>query len=125
MVRGRNIDQIKDDPGKLISALNGSDREPESFRTPEDREPDDPPKVKLGKIEKGTAFVEVINAEYLTQRMGTSGAQDYLASVTYTLTENPGIKVIHFVFDEGDHATPGEYTRDSFPGSYKVVDGKR
>jgi hypothetical protein len=31
------------------------------------------------KVENGAAFVQIINAEYLTQRMGSSGAQDYLA----------------------------------------------
>lgn len=63
------------------------------------------------KVEHGAAFVQIINAEYLTQRMGSSGAQDYLASVTYTLTENKQIKKVNFFFEEGDQAVPG-----SMPG---------
>jgi spore germination protein GerM len=66
------------------------------------------------------AFVEIINAEQVTQSMGSSGAQDYLASVTYSLTENRQIKKVNFIFEEGDHAVPGIYTRESF-ANYKIV----
>lgn len=75
--------------------LNATDADPGSFRTPAEKEPGDPPKVKLMKVENAAAFVQIINAEYLTQRMGSSGAQDYLASVTYTLTENRQIKKVN------------------------------
>lgn len=114
LVRGGKIDAIRNDAKKLVAALNGTDKDPGTFRTPNDREPNDPPKVKLTKIEKDIAIVEIINDEYLTQRMGSSGAQEYLASVTFTLTENPRIKKVNFIFQEGDHAMPGTYTRKDF-----------
>jgi hypothetical protein len=120
LVRGGKIDAIKHDVRKLVAALNGSDQDPETFRTRGDREPNGPPKVKLVKIEHSTAFIEVINAGYLTQRMGSSGAQAYLASVTFTLTENPRIKKVKFIFEEGDHAMPGVYSRKSFE-NYKIM----
>jgi hypothetical protein len=123
LVRGEKIDSIKDNINELINALNGSDKDPESFRTPEDRDPNDPPKIKLQKIEAGIVYVEIINSEYLTQRMGTSGAQDFLAVATYTLTECPNISKVNFIFDEGDHASPGIYTRRYFTAYYNVISG--
>jgi hypothetical protein len=120
IVRGKKLGEIKSDPKKLVAALNSADADPGSFRTPAEKEPGDPPKVKLIKVENGAAYVQIINAEYLTQRMGSSGAQDYLASATYTLTENRQIKKVNFIFEEGDHAVPGVYTRQTF-ANYKIV----
>lgn len=114
LVRGKNIDSIKNDARELVAALNGTNADPESFRTPRDKEPTDPPKIAFKQIVKGVADIEVINAEYLTQRMGSSGAQVYLAQVTYTLTENPDIQKVNFMFEEGDHAMPGIYVREDF-----------
>lgn len=120
LVRGKKIDAVRNDAKKLVAALNGTDKDPETFRTQGDREPNDPPKVRLLNVTDHTASVEIINAEYLTQRMGSSGAQAYLASVTFTLTENPQIKKVNFIFEEGDHAMPGTYTRLDFK-NYKIV----
>jgi hypothetical protein len=58
------------------------------------------------KIENDAAFGQIMNAEYLTQRMSSSGAQDYLASVTYTLTENRQINKVNFIYEEDDNAMP-------------------
>jgi|GEM_PF-1677799 hypothetical protein len=121
LVRGKKLDRIKDDPQALIRALNKSEKDPESFRTPKDREPVSPPKLKLKGIKNHTAFVEVINAEYLTQRLGSSGAEEFLAVATYTLTENKDIQVVQFLFEEGDHAVPGPYTRKYFLKNWKVA----
>ena len=120
IVCGKKIGEIKSDAKKIVAALNAADADPGSFRTPAEKEPGDSPKVKLIKVENGAAFVQIINAEYLTQRMGSSGAQDYLASATYTLTENRQIKKVNFIFEEGDHAVPGVYTRQTF-ADYKIV----
>jgi Sporulation and spore germination len=120
LVRGGKIDAIRNDEKKLIAALNGTNKDPETFRVKAGREPNAPPKVKLLTVKNQIASVEVINAEYLTQKMGSSGALAYLASVTFTLTENPQIKKVNFVFEGGDHAMPGTYTRQDFK-NYKVV----
>jgi hypothetical protein len=120
LVRGGKIDAIRNDEKKLVAALNGTAKDPETFRTKAGQEPKDPPKVKLLYVKNSIASVEVINAEYLTQRMGSSGAQAYLASVTFTLTENPQIKKVKLIFEEGDHAMPGTYTRQDFK-NYKIV----
>jgi hypothetical protein len=84
------------------------------------------PKIRLQKIEKQTAQIAILNDQYLSEKMGSSGAQDYLASVTYTLTENPGIKAIYFIFHAGEHAMPGIYRRENFT-DYKIMadDGRK
>jgi hypothetical protein len=124
LVRGENLDLIRDDPEGLIHALNGSDRDPESFRTPSGQEPLGTPKLKLLDQAEGTFSVEVINSPYLTQRMGSAGADAYLAEITFTLTEHPGTTAVQLLFEEGDHARPGTYTRDDFRDRWTAVDRK-
>ena len=122
LVRGKSIDQIKGDLNQLIYAVNTSDQDPESFRTPPGQEPLGIPKLKLIKLEGETVSVEVINALYLTQRLGSTGADAYLAEATYTLTEHPSVKAVFFQFEEGDHARPGLYTRDDFLNHWVPVE---
>lgn len=121
LVRGNNIDKIRDDIDKLIYAINRSDKSPETFRTPKNKEPVDVPKLKLIGIKGNIASVEVINAEHLTQRMGSSGADYFLAQSTFTLTENKNIQFVNFIFEEGDHASPGIYSRKDFLARWKLI----
>jgi hypothetical protein len=121
LIRGKNVDRIKNDINKLIYAINGSDKDPELFRTPEDKEPIGPPKLKLIGIEGQVINVEVINDEYLTQRMGTTGAAEFLATATLTLTEYDNTKFVNFIFEAGDHAFPGLYSREAFLRSWKAI----
>jgi hypothetical protein len=121
LVRGENLDLIRDDPERLIHALNGSDRDPDSFRTPQGQEPLGTPKLKLVSLVDDTISVEVINSPYLTQRMGSTGAEAFLAEATFTLTEHPGTTTVQFLFEEGDHARPGIYTREDFLDRWSAV----
>jgi hypothetical protein len=121
LIRGKKLDRIKNDINKLIYAINGSDKDPELFRTPEDREPIGPPKLKLIGIEGQVINVEVINDEYLTQRMGTTGAAEFLATATLTLTEYDNTKFVDFIFEAGDHAFPGLYSREAFLRTWKAI----
>ncbi|MBL7723854.1 MAG: hypothetical protein JNK27_06880 [Chitinophagaceae bacterium] len=72
--------------------------------------------IKLEFVKKSgdTIFLKIPDAEYLTQRMGSSGPTVYLAGVVYNFTEIPGINYVNFDFEEGDHAQPGTYSRESF-----------
>ena len=74
------------------------------------------PNVELSylKTSGDTLFVKVNKSTYLTQRMGTSGAEAYLAEVTYNLTELTGINFVDINFKMGDHAEPGTYSRTDF-----------
>jgi len=69
---------------------------------------------KIERISNDTLYLRIADAQYLTQQMGSSGAQMYLMEATYAYTELPNIHVVHFSFAEGDHALPGNYKRDSF-----------
>ncbi len=66
------------------------------------------------KTSGDTVFVKIPDATYLTQQMGSSGPLAYFASAVYNLTEIPGIRYANFDFEEGDHAQPGTFTRESF-----------
>jgi hypothetical protein len=71
-------------------------------------------KLELVKISGDTVYAKIQEAEYLTQRMGSTGPTMYLAAAVYNLTELPGIRFVNFDFEEGDHAQPGTFNRDSF-----------
>lgn len=74
------------------------------------------PQIKLEwiKQEGKRAIVKIEDANYLTRESGTEGATAYLAEATFSLTEFNGIEEVEFVFQEGDHAHPGVYTREKF-----------
>lgn len=114
LVRGSKIRSVRDDINKVIIALNKVTFEVESSGAREEGVPLEPPRIRLQSVADGVAHIEIINAEYLTQRMGTSGAQNYLAATTFSLTETPGVRAVDFNFPSGDHAAPGVYTRESF-----------
>ena len=69
---------------------------------------------KITAIRDNTAFVKILDSGRLTQGLGSAGAQEYLAQVTFSLTSAPGIKSVNFDFEEGDHAAPGMFDRQHF-----------
>ncbi|MDX2440993.1 MAG: hypothetical protein QNK40_10640 [Desulfobacterales bacterium] len=69
------------------------------------------PTVILDKIDKNVAYVRISDDEYLTQRMGSSGANSYLKVVTYSLASLKNIDCVYFDFDTGAHAEPGKYCK--------------
>ena len=69
------------------------------------------PRLLFKKKEDNIVFVGVDDEEYLTQRMGSSGALSYMAEVTYSITSVKGVDCVFFEFEEGDHAVPGQYCR--------------
>lgn len=70
--------------------------------------------LRFTKSSNDTIFVKINNSNYLTQQMGSSGPEVYLADVTYNLTEIPGINFAAIIFKAGDHASPGVYSRTDF-----------
>lgn len=71
-------------------------------------------RMRYVSMQGDTIITHIDDALQLTQSIGTSGAESYLAEATFSLTEIPGIKVVKIEFEEGDHAMPGFYTRASF-----------
>jgi hypothetical protein len=72
------------------------------------------PFVRLIKVNGDTAYIFIDNSNYLTQQMGTTGADEYLATLTFSLTELSRINYLNLDFIEGDHAVPGTYQRTDF-----------
>lgn len=70
--------------------------------------------LTVDRVSGDTLYAQIVDAQYLTQQMGSTGAQTYLLEVTYAYTELPNIQAVNFAFQEGDHATPGTYTRERF-----------
>jgi hypothetical protein len=66
------------------------------------------------KTSHDTIYVQIPHSEMLTERIGSTGADAYMASTTYSLTELKGIHYVNYDFKEGDHASPGVYSRDNF-----------
>jgi len=73
-------------------------------------------KLQLVSIDHNIARVKIDNATALTDKLGSTGAQTYMAEATFALTEIPGITAVNFAFKEGDHAAPGTYSRADFKG---------
>jgi len=66
------------------------------------------------KTSHDTIYVHIPHSEMLTQRIGSTGAEIYMASATWSLTELKGVKYVNYDFQEGDHASPGVYSRNNF-----------
>ena len=66
------------------------------------------------KISLDTIYVKINNSMFLTQQMGTTGADEYMSVTTFSLTELKGIKYVDYDFEEGDHANPGTYSRQDY-----------
>lgn len=61
-----------------------------------------------------TLDIRIINDEFLTERMGSTGAFCILGETVYTLTENDSVNYVHMDMNEGSHAGPGTYQRSNF-----------
>jgi hypothetical protein len=66
------------------------------------------------KTSNDSIFISIPKSTYLTEQTGSSGADAYLAELTYNLTEIKGINFIDVRFKKGDHAEPGTYSRTDF-----------
>ncbi|HEX7844409.1 MAG TPA: hypothetical protein VF476_01340 [Chitinophagaceae bacterium] len=71
-------------------------------------------KLEFRKVSNDTLYVAIPHSDYLTQQMGSSGSSEYLASATFNLTEIKGVRFVNYDFHEGDHLSPGTFSRDSF-----------
>ena len=81
-------------PAQIVKALNQ--------RSPR-------PGLRLRRIEDHRIVIAVVDADYLTQKMGSTGAALYLIGATYSLTSVAGMRTVQYDFEWGDHATPGVY----------------
>jgi len=101
LVKGELMDSIGSSPFQLVEILNM--RESEC-------------KIELKNITGDTANIKIINDEYLTERMGSTGAIGYIGETVFTLTEHDLIKFVNIQMEYGSHASPGVYSRNDFKG---------
>ena len=78
--------------------------------------------VFLEKVKQSgdTLYTSIKESNYLTQQMGSTGAEVYLADVILNLTAVPGVKHVHIDMQAGDHAQPGTWSADDFK-NYKAI----
>lgn len=70
--------------------------------------------LDFDKISHDTIYVKIPNSLRLTNQIGDTGAENFLASTTFTLTELPNIHFVNIIMKAGDHAEPGVYSRNDF-----------
>ena len=70
--------------------------------------------LNLVKISHDTMYVSIPDSKKLTEEMGSTGSENYMASATYTLTELKNVKFVNFSMKPGDHAEPGVFSREDF-----------
>jgi len=70
--------------------------------------------LRLGDRRNDTLDVYIDDASYLTQNIGTAGANAYMAEATFAFTSLDSVKTVNFIFEAGDHASPGAYQRSDF-----------
>lgn len=78
------------------------------------------PEIKLEKVRvaNDTLYTQIKDAAYLTDRMGSLGAEQYIAQAVINLTSIEGVKFVRIDFPEGSHASPDVWSRESF-AAYK------
>ncbi len=82
-------------------------------------------KIQMDSINNKTIYISLINGEYFTQRIGTTGANWYTASLVFTFLEAKDIEKVHMNFQEGDAGgQPGFKDRDSIANFYAICYGK-
>lgn len=70
--------------------------------------------LDLLKVSHDTMYVDIPDSKRLAREIGSTGAENYMASATYTLTELKNVKFVNFKFAPGEHAEPGTYSRNDF-----------
>lgn len=80
------------------------------------------PRIKLEKTRLGhdTLYTMIGDAQYLTEQMGSAGAEQYVAQVVLNLTSVQGINYVRIDFAEGSHASPDVWSKESF-NDYKEL----
>ncbi|MFC0773097.1 hypothetical protein [Terrimonas alba] len=71
-------------------------------------------KLVFVKTSNDTLYVAIPDSKFLGQQMGSAGAQAYMASTTFSLTELKGIRYVNYDMPSGDHISAGTFSRKDF-----------
>ena len=74
------------------------------------------PEIKLDKVRMSgdTLYTKIDDSEYLGERIGSDGAQAYIASAVINLTSLKEIKFVRIDFEDGSHISPGTWSAAGF-----------
>jgi hypothetical protein len=80
------------------------------------------PDIKLEKIKISgdTLYTVVKNSQYLAEKVGSTGAEAWIAETVINLTAAKGIKYVSIDFDAGTHAAPDVWSIDDY-ANYKEI----
>jgi len=61
-----------------------------------------------------TLYVRPADPEWLTEKIGNTGAEQYMSFAAMNLLEVKGVRVVCFDLPQGTHAAPGCWTNEDF-----------
>lgn len=61
-----------------------------------------------------TLYIAIPKADWLVNKAGNSGAEQYLSFATLNLLEMKGVNNVTYLFTRGAHAEPGTWTSNQF-----------
>ena len=71
-------------------------------------------KLEFDHLSGDTMFVKIPSAEWLTERAGNSGAEQYLSFAALNLLKAKAVNYVHFDFVAGVHARPTTWSDKDF-----------
>lgn len=71
-------------------------------------------KLMIDGRKNDTLWVKPGDPEWLTEKIGNAGAEQYLSFAAINLLEVKGVRVVCFVLPQGSHAAPGCWTNEDF-----------
>jgi hypothetical protein len=77
-------------------------------------------KLEMVRLSNDTLYTQIREANVLTEQMGSSGSEQYIAQAVLNLTSARGVKYVRIDFEEGSHAMPDVWSKENFK-DYKIV----
>jgi len=71
-------------------------------------------KLMLDRLSRDTLHVRLGDSLWLTEKIGDTGAEQYLTFASMNLLEIKGVKVVCFILPEGSHASSSCWDRRDF-----------
>lgn len=75
--------------------------------------------IKLLRQSNDTLYISVPDDTKLAQKMGSAGSEAWFATTVLNLTAVKGISYVNIDLEEGDHASPGIFSRENY-SEYKT-----
>jgi hypothetical protein len=70
--------------------------------------------LKIENLKNDTLYVRPANSEWVTEKIGDTGAEQYLSFAAMNLLEVKGVRFVCFSLPEGSHATSSCWSQEDF-----------